>query len=56
MTWTKFYEVLRQNPLLTPEGRHTLAKKDEPCLEELAAGNPHGEVCEGGERLMSWRT
>jgi hypothetical protein len=23
LTWAKFYEVLRQNPLLTPEGRHT---------------------------------
>ncbi len=48
LTWEK---------LLTSEPAQAyLGKGGELCLEELAAGSPHGEVCEGGERLMSWRT
>jgi hypothetical protein len=52
LTWNRYLEILRQHPLLIPRA---LGERG-VLLEEPAAGDLHGGVCEGGDLGGPWWT
>ena len=50
LTWERYDHILRQHPLLLPRIMHSW-RTGGVLLEEPAAGNLHGGVCEGGDSV-----